>query len=109
MVGGMVIGSFTTPLSKRFTFATSAAGHFVVRLVGDADAVAWVTENLRAPGVGVEAVSDDGGPPSGETRGPIVWVARPGEPEPGRSIVDDAAVWSFPCLVVVPPGGSAPD
>ncbi len=81
---------------------------FTVRLVGDADAVAWVEANLRGPGLGVEAgdhpVAADGQPP-----GPIVWVARPGETGPGRTIVDDAAVWSFPCLVVVPPGGAAPD
>jgi len=85
----------------------TAPGNFVVRLVGDADAVAWVSENLRAPGLGVEELSLDGTPAGAP--GPIVWVARPGEPEPGRTIVDDAAVWSFPCLVVVPPGGPAPD
>lgn len=85
----------------------ASPGHFTVRLVGDADAIAWVEANLLAPGVGVEtgpsAASPDARP------GPIVWVARPGQPEPGRTVVDDAAVWSFPCLVVVPPGGAAPD
>lgn len=83
-------------------------GRFVVRLVGDADAVAWVAANLRGPGVGVEPFSSPGRD-GGQAPGPIVWVARPGETEPGRTIVDDAAVWSFPCLVVVPPGGAAPD
>lgn len=88
---------------------TAASGHFVVRLVGDADAVGWVTANLRGPGFGVEPLPFEAAPGSSELPGPIVWVARPGEPEPGRSIVDDAAVWSFPCLVVIPPGGAPPD
>ena len=87
----------------------TAPGNFVVRLVGDADAVSWVSENLRAPGLGIEELSLDEAPAPAPPPGPIVWVARPGEPEPGRTIVDDAAVWSFPCLVVVPPGGPAPD
>lgn len=83
--------------------------HFTVRLVGDADAVRWVAENLRAPGLGVEtsALGDPQG--TAGSPGPIVWVARPGEHESGRPVVDDAAVWSFPCLVVIPPGGEAPD
>lgn len=88
---------------------STTAGRFTVRLVGDADAVAWVAANLRGPGLGVEAGSLEEGARAGEPPGPIVWVARPGEPEPGKTLVDDAAVWSFPCLVVVPPGGSAPD
>ena len=88
---------------------TAASGHFVVRLVGDADAVEWVTANLQGPGVAVEAGPRPGAEPPTEHAGPIVWVARPGETEAGRSIVDDAAVWSFPCLVVVPPGGAPPD
>jgi PAS domain S-box-containing protein len=88
---------------------STPAARFRVRLVGDADAVAWVAANLRGPGLCIEAEPPDecaavDGPP-----GPIVWVARPGEPEPGKTLIDDAAVWSFPCLVVVPPGGSAPD
>ena len=83
-------------------------GEFSVRLVGDADAVAWVAENLRGPGLGVERGDRPAGD-AGRAPGPIVWVARPGETERGRTIVDDAAVWSFPCLVVVPPGGAAPD
>ncbi len=85
------------------------AALFNVRLVGDADAVAWVAANLRGPGLDIETSSLDEGATSAEAPGPIVWVARPGEPEPGKTLVDDAAVWSFPCLVVVPPGGSAPD
>ena len=89
--------------------ATYVPGRFHVRLVGDADAVAWVESNLRGPELGVEAVAFEAGAPPGELPGQIVWVARPGEPEPGRSLVDDAAVWSFPCLVVIPPGGGAPD
>ena len=98
---------FTGP--EPLTLATSTdPGRFVVRLVGDADAVAWVAGNLRGPDVGVETLPDPGNG-GGPLPGPIVWVARPGEPEPGRTIVDDAAVWSFPCLVVVPPGGAAPD
>ena len=88
---------------------TAASGHFVVRLVGDADAVGWVTTNLRGPGFGVEPVPFESAPGLSELPGPIVWVARPGEPEPGRTLVDDAAVWSFPCLVVIPPGGAPPD
>ena len=89
---------------------STTPGHFTVRLVGDADAVAWVAENLRGPGLGVEAASldDERGRPA-SPGGPIVWVARPGQPEPGKTLVDDAAVWSFPCLVVIPPGGAAPD
>lgn len=85
----------------------ASPGHFTVRLVGDADAVAWVEANLLGPGLAVET-----GPvaaPDEMRPGPIVWIARPGQPEPGRTVVDDAAVWSFPCLVVVPPGGAAPD
>ncbi len=77
--------------------------------MGDADAVSWVAENLRGPGLGVEAGTLEGGSAAGQPPGPIVWVARPGQSEPGRTIVDDAAVWSFPCLVVIPPGGPAPD
>jgi PAS domain S-box-containing protein len=88
---------------------TAASGHFVVRLVGDADAVGWVTTNLRGPGFGVEPMPFESAPGLSTLPGPIVWVARPGEPEPGRTIVDDAAVWSFPCLVVIPPGGAPPD
>lgn len=87
----------------------AASGHFVVRLVGDADAVGWVTTNLRGPGFGVEPMPFEPTPSLSDLPGPIVWVARPGEPEPGRTIVDDAAVWSFPCLVVIPPGGAPPD
>lgn len=87
----------------------SPAARFNVRLVGDADAVAWVAANLRGPGLGIEASSFEEEASAGTPPGPIVWVARPGEPEPGKTLVDDAAVWSFPCLVVVPPGGSAPD
>lgn len=89
--------------------ARPGPGRFRVRLVGDADAVAWVEANLRGPGLGVEAVPFEAGGEPSELPGQIVWVARPGEPEPGRSLVDDAAVWSFPCLVVIPPGGAAPD
>jgi PAS domain S-box-containing protein len=88
---------------------TTPPGHFTVRLVGDADAVAWVSENLRGPGLGVEATPLDVSGPSVRLAGPIVWVARPGQPEAGKTVVDDAAVWSFPCLVVIPPGGAAPD
>ncbi len=88
---------------------STAAAPFGVRLVGDADAVAWVAANLRGPGLSVEADSLSGDTAVGGPPGPIVWVARPGEPEPGKTLIDDAAVWSFPCLVVVPPGGSAPD
>ncbi len=88
---------------------STPAAHFNVRLVGDADAVAWVAASLLGPGLGIEAGSLDEGAASAEPPGPIVWVARPGEPEPGKTLVDDAAVWSFPCLVVIPPGGSAPD
>ena len=85
------------------------ASRFTVRLVGDADAVAWVAATLRGPELSIEASSLEEGARAGEPPGPIVWVARPGEPEPGKTLVDDAAVWTFPCLVVVPPGGSAPD
>lgn len=88
---------------------STSEARFNVRLVGDADAVAWVAANLRGPGLGIEASSLDEGEAIAEPPGPIVWVARPGEPEPGKTLVDDAAVWSFPCLVVIPPGGSAPD
>jgi PAS domain S-box-containing protein len=77
----------------------AVADRFSVRLVGDADAVAWVATSLRGADPGVAT----------EEEGPIVWVARPGATETGRTLVDDAAVWSFPCLVVVPPGGAAPD
>lgn len=87
----------------------ASAARFDVRLVGDADAVAWVAANLGGPGLGIEAGTLEQGASAGAPPGPIVWVARPGEPEPGKTLVDDAAVWSFPCLVVVPPGGSAPD
>lgn len=100
----MLAGPEPNPLPE-----PTPAARFSVRLVGDADAVAWVAANLRGPGLSIEAESLEecaaaSGPP-----GPIVWVARPGEPEPGKTLVDDAAVWSFPCLVVIPPGGSAPD
>ncbi len=87
----------------------SSPGRFTVRLVGDADAVAWVAGNLREPGLGVEELPLEGATANGTTPGPIVWVARPGHPETGRTIIDDAAVWSFPCLVVIPPGGAALD
>ncbi|MHB8799780.1 MAG: sensor histidine kinase [Thermoanaerobaculia bacterium] len=99
---------FAAPAPMPYS-STAASGHFVVRLVGDADAVGWVTTNLRGPGFGVEPLPFDSAPGLSELPGPIVWVARPGEPEPGRTIVDDAAVWSFPCLVVIPPGGAPPD
>lgn len=89
--------------------AAPRPSRFNVRLVGDADAVAWVEANLRAPELGIDTIPLESGAPPGDLPGQIVWVARPGEPEPGRSLVDDAAVWSFPCLVVVPPGGAAPD
>ncbi|HYN41855.1 MAG TPA: PAS domain-containing protein, partial [Thermoanaerobaculia bacterium] len=85
------------------------AAHFSVRLVGDADAVEWVAANLRGPGLSIEAESLEENAAACGPPGPIVWVARPGEPAPGKTLVDDAAVWSFPCLVVIPPGGSAPD
>lgn len=85
------------------------ARQFTVRLVGDADAVAWVAANLGGPGLGIEATAYTESASATQSPGPIVWVARPGEPEPGKTLIDDAAVWSFPCLVVVPPGGSAPD
>ncbi len=85
------------------------AAPFRVRLVGDADAVAWVAANLRSPGLSIDAGPLEECAAADEPPGPIVWVARPGEPEPGKTLIDDAAVWSFPCLVVVPPGGSAPD
>ncbi len=101
-------GMFAAPAPMPHS-PTAASGHFVVRLVGDADAVGWVTTNLRGPGFGVEPLPFESAPGLSELPGPIVWVARPGEPEPGRTIVDDAAVWSFPCLVVIPPGGSPPD
>ncbi len=100
----MSTGSEPIPSSE-----SSPAARFNVRLVGDADAVAWVAANLRGPGVGIEASTLEEGASASAPLGPIVWVARPGEPEPGKTLVDDAAVWSFPCLVVVPPGGSAPD
>ncbi len=87
----------------------ASPGHFTVRLVGDADAIAWVESNLCGHDLGVQTARPGAEAPKGHPPGPIVWVARPGEPEPGRTIVDDAAVWSFPCLVVVPPGGAAPD
>lgn len=89
--------------------AATGIARFHVRLVGDADAVAWVERNLRGPELGVDTAPLETAAPSVDPPGQIVWVARPGEPEPGRSLVDDAAVWSFPCLVVVPPGGPAPD
>jgi len=101
-------GVFASPEPMPYS-PTAASGHFVVRLVGDADAVGWVTTNLRGPGFGVEPMPFESAPGLSELPGPIVWVARPGEPEPGRTIVDDAAVWSFPCLVVIPPGGAPPD
>lgn len=101
-------GMFAVPAPMPYS-PTAASGHFVVRLVGDADAVGWVTTNLRGPGFGVEPMPFESAPGLSELPGPIVWVARPGEPEPGRTIVDDAAVWSFPCLVVIPPGGAPPD
>jgi PAS domain S-box-containing protein len=100
----MLAGPEPIPLSE-----STPAARFNVRLVGDADAVEWVAANLRGPGLGIEASSLDEGAAFAEPPGPIVWVARPGEPEPGKTLVDDAAVWSFPCLVVIPPGGSAPD
>ncbi len=102
--GPMFAGSEPLPWSP-----TARSGIFVVRLVGDADAIGWVNANLRGPDLGVEPLALDGSTAAVGSPGPIVWVARPGEPEPGRTIVDDAAVWTFPCLVVVPPGGSAPD
>jgi len=89
--------------------ASGSPGRFTVRLVGDADAVAWVEANLRDPAFGGAALPPGSEETASGPPGPIVWVARPGAPEPGRTIVDDAAVWSFPCLVVVPPGGAAPD
>ena len=46
---------------------------------------------------------------AGEPPGPSSGSPGPASPSPGKTLVDDAAVWSFPCLVVVPPGGSAPD
>jgi PAS domain S-box-containing protein len=100
----MLAGPEPIPLSE-----STPGARFRVRLVGDADAVAWVAANLRGPDLGAEAGSLEKGAEAGELPGPIVWVARPGEPEPGKTLVDDAAVWSFPCLVVVPPGRSAPD
>ena len=56
----------------------------------------------------------DGGVPRGgrhgrtSRRGPSSGSRGPGSRSPGRTIVDDAAVWSFPCLVVVPPGAPRP-
>ena len=100
----MLAGPEPIPLTE-----SMPAARFNVRLVGDADAVAWVAANLRGPGFGIEAESVGEGAAADGPPGSIVWVARPGEPEPGKTLVDDAAVWSFPCLVVIPPGGSAPD
>jgi PAS domain S-box-containing protein len=82
---------------------------YTVRLVGDADAVEWVAANLQGSGLGVDAGDPNGGVAARHPPGPIVWVARPGQASTGRTLVDDAAVWSFPCLVVIPPGGTAPD
>jgi len=100
----MLAGPEPTPSSE-----PTPAAHFKVRLVGDADAVAWVAANLCGPGLSIAAEPLEECAAVDEPPGPIVWVARPGEPEPGKTLIDDAAVWSFPCLVVVPPGGSAPD
>lgn len=72
-----------------------------VRLVGDADAVAWVARVLSTdPARAAREVSG----PGGAAIEPVVWVTR------HLSSADpDAAAWSFPCLVVVPPGGEIPD
>src|SRR5512143_2868074 len=86
----MLGGGEASPFSQ-----AAMHGRFTVRLVGDADAVGWVAENLRTQEIGVET-SPLGGPVAvAEPSGPIVWVARPGQHESGRPVVDDAAVWSF--------------
>lgn len=84
----------------------------LIRLVGDADAVSWVARTLEAAGVAV-APCPDGEPADARllSSGPVVWVARPAarpDDRPGKSAVDEA-VWSFPCLIVVPPGAAVPD
>lgn len=79
-----------------------------VRLVGDADAVAWVAETLAGSGLGVETL-ERGGRDDGSSHGPVVWVARPSSaPRPAPALADEAA-WTFPCLVVVPSGEGVPD
>ena len=100
----MLTGPEAIPLPE-----PGGSGRFTLRLVGDADAVAWVEANLRGPGLGVDTGPCQEPRETDPKPGPIVWVARPGEAGQGRTVVDDAAVWSFPCLVVVPPGAPAPD
>lgn len=82
-----------------------------VRLVGDADAVAWVARVLVASHHGAERILDEESlSASEEERGPIVWVARPHPAGAnGPCPVVDEAVWSIPCLVVVPLGEVVPD
>lgn len=79
-----------------------------VRLIGDADAVAWVARCLEGSGF----LTEGGEPPDGRHRSsPVVWVTRPECPaaEDAPVTVAEAAAWSVPCLVVVQPGGEVPD
>ncbi len=82
-------------------------GVSAIRLVGDADAVEWVAENLESSGLAVEALTV-AGPADGAPGGSVVWIARPGPSDGGGAASVDPAVWTFPCLIVVPPGGELP-
>lgn len=72
-----------------------------VRLVGDADAVSWVAGVL---GVGSSRAAHQAGRGNAVAVEPVVWVTRH-----LSATSPDAAAWSLPCLVVVPPGGEIPD